>query len=101
MRQNDRLNMLYTKSFYGFEREGKSDSYLEKSVVSGIFAFKYPVKLSELVEKVQPLVGKGLRDVDFLLPKSAEQIKQEEKEAAELQAKVDAMSAYEKRKFEI
>jgi len=30
MRQNDRLNMLYTKHFYGFEKEGKSDTYLEK-----------------------------------------------------------------------
>ena len=30
MRQNDRLNMLYTKHFYGFEKEGKSESYLEK-----------------------------------------------------------------------
>jgi len=84
MRQNDRLNMLYTKHFYGFEREGKSEAYLESQVTSAIFAFRYPVKLSDLVEKVQPLVGKALRDIDFLLPKSAEKIKQEEKEADEL-----------------
>ena len=30
MRQNDRLNKLYTKHFYGFEKEGKADTYLEK-----------------------------------------------------------------------
>lgn len=30
MRQNDRLNMMYTKHFYGFEKEGKSEHYLEK-----------------------------------------------------------------------
>lgn len=52
MRQNDRLNMLYTKNFYGFEKEGKSDTYLEKQVSAGIFPFKYPVKLSELYDKL-------------------------------------------------
>lgn len=95
------MNMLYTKHFYGFEREGKSESYLEKQVNSGIFAFKYPLKLTELVEKVQPLVGKGLRDIEFLLPKSAEQIKQEEKEAAEVQKKIDAMTHHEKRRYDM
>ena len=30
MRQNDRLNMLYTKHFYGFEKGGKTEHYNEK-----------------------------------------------------------------------
>ena len=72
MRQNDRLNMLYTKHFYGFEKEGKCDHYLEKQVTSNIFNFKYPLKLSEVQDKLQPCVAKGLTDVDFLKPKSAE-----------------------------
>jgi hypothetical protein len=79
MRQNERLNMLYTKHFYGFEKEGKSDTYLEKQVSAGIFAFKYPVKLSELHDKLQPLVGKGFKNIEFMLPKSAEAIKEEQK----------------------
>lgn len=101
MRQNDRLNMLYTKNFYGFEKEGKSDTYLEKQVSAGIFAFKYPVKLSELHDKLQPQVGKGLKDIDFLLPKSAEAVKEEEKEAAALVDKISKMSPHEKRKYEL
>jgi hypothetical protein len=27
MRQNDKFNMLYTKYFYGFEKEGASQFY--------------------------------------------------------------------------
>ena len=72
MRQNDRLNMLYTKHFYGFEREGKSESYLEKQVSSAVFPFKYPLRLYDVQDKVLPLVGVGIRDINFLLPKSAE-----------------------------
>lgn len=44
--------MLYTKHFYGFEKEGKSDHYLEKAVTSNIFTFKYPLKLSEIQNKL-------------------------------------------------
>ena len=71
MRQNDRLNMLYTKHFYGFEKEGKSESYLEKQTTSAVFSFKYPLKLSEIQDKLQANVAKGLTDIQFLLPKPA------------------------------
>lgn len=40
--------MLYTKHFYGFEKEGKSETYLEKQVTSAIFTHKYPVKLYDI-----------------------------------------------------
>ena len=46
--------MLYTKHFYGFEKEGKSDSYLEKQVSAAIITFKYPIKLAQLQDKLQP-----------------------------------------------
>ena len=101
MRQNDRLNMLYTKHFYGFEREGKSESYLEKQVSAGIFAFKYPVRLAEIIEKLQPLIGVALKDIDFMLPKTAEKLKQEEKEAAALAERIERMTPVERRKFEL
>jgi len=84
MRQNDRLNMLYTKHFYGFEKEGKSESYLEKQTTAAMFSFKYPLKLAEIQDKLQTSIAKGLTDVQFLLPKSAEAIHEEEKEAAAL-----------------
>jgi len=76
--------MLYTKHFYGFEKEGKSESYLEKQTTAAMFSFKYPLKLAEIQDKLQTSIAKGLTDVQFLLPKSAEAIHEEEKEAAAL-----------------
>ncbi len=84
--------MLYTKNFYGFEKEGKSETYLEKQFSAGIFEFRYPVKLSEVQDKLLPQVAKGLRNIQFLLPKSAESIKEEEKQAAALQDRVSKMT---------
>jgi len=102
MRQNDRLNMLYTKHFYGFEREGKSESYLEKQVQPGsVFTFKYPLRMYDVQDKVLPLVATGLRNVDFLMPKTDEQLKEEAKQAEELQRKIDAMTPVERRKYEL
>ena len=69
MRQNDRLNMLYTKHFYGFEKECKSDTYLEKQTTASTFSFKYPVRLSEIQDKLQANVAKGLTDLEFLQAK--------------------------------
>jgi hypothetical protein len=73
--------MLYTRHFYGFEKEGKSDTYLEKQVTSSIFSFKYPLKLSEIQDKLHAYVTKPLTDVEIFLPKSEETAKEELKEA--------------------
>jgi len=85
--------MLYTKHFYGFEKEGKSESYLEKQTTAAVFAFKYPVKLSEIQDKLQANVAKGLTDIEFLLPKAVEDVRDEEKEAAALAEKLEKMTA--------
>ena len=50
LKQSDKLNMFYTKHFYGFEKEGKCDYYQEKAVQGTYFGFKYPLK-KKLVEK--------------------------------------------------
>ena len=41
LKQSDKLNMLYTKHFYGFEKEGKCDYYQEKACQGHYFNFKY------------------------------------------------------------
>ena len=40
--------MLYTKHFYGFEKEGKAEHYNEKSVVATTFDFRYPMRLVDI-----------------------------------------------------
>ena len=101
MRQNDRLNMLYTKHFYGFEKEGKADHYVEKQVTSNIFTFKYPLRMADVQEKLQPCIAKGLTDVQWLKPKSEEDIIAEQKEAAALAERIAAMTVHEKRRYEL
>ena len=50
LKQNDKLNMFYTKHFYGFEKEGKCDYYQEKAVTGHYFGFKYPIR-QDLINK--------------------------------------------------
>ena len=84
--------MLYTKHFYGFEKEGKTEHFLDKQVNANVINFRYPLKLSELQDKLHPQVCKGLTDVEFLKPKSEEQEKEEAKQAAELAEKIAKMT---------
>jgi len=93
--------MLYTKHFYGFEKEGKSETYLEKQTTASVFSFKYPVKLSEIQDKLQTNVAKGLTDVEFLLPKPLNDARDEEKEAAAEAEKLEQMSTIKRRRYEL
>ena len=92
--------MLYTKHFYGFEKEGKCDTYNEKQVVSNVFNFRYPVNQYEIQDKLQPCIGLGLTDVEWLIPESEESKKQKQREAAALAERVAAMTPIEKRKYD-
>lgn len=65
-----------------------------------MMSFKYPLKLSEIHEKLHACVAKPLSDVNFLLPKSEEEIKREEREAELLAEKVAKMDNLERRRFE-
>lgn len=44
LNNHDKLNILYNKYFYGFEKEGKSAYFQEKTVVGGYFPYRYPFK---------------------------------------------------------
>jgi hypothetical protein len=46
--QNEKFSILYNKYFYGFEKEGKSNYFLDNAVEEGVyFNFKFP--LNELL----------------------------------------------------
>lgn len=48
--QNERFSVLYNKYFYGFEKEGKSNYYLDNAVNGVYFNFRYPFN-EQLVNK--------------------------------------------------
>ena len=44
MRQNEKFNMMFTKYFYGFEKEGATAAYREgKSITGHYVSYRYPV----------------------------------------------------------
>ena len=100
MRQNERLNMLYTKHFYGFEKEGKSDYYLENKVTGHYFNFRYPFKESVLKYTLFKALNIPIKDVKFLLPRPQADIRREEEAKAKEDERISKMDAREKRKWE-
>lgn len=70
MRQNEKFNMLYTKYFYGFEKEAATGFFREgKNVQGHYFQYKYPILESELKNTLQKAINQPINDVSFLLPK--------------------------------
>ena len=100
MRQNDRLNMLFTKHFYGFEKEGKSDYYLEGKVTGHYFNFKYPFKESLLKFTLHKALHMPIKDVKFLLPKSLVEIQKEQEAKEKEEAMLKEMDERERKKWE-
>ena len=70
MRQNEKFNLLYTKYFYGFEKEGASSSYREgKSVLGHYIQYKYPILESALGDTLERAINFPISDASILLPK--------------------------------
>ena len=71
MRQNEKFNMLYTKYFYGFEKEGTTAFYREgKSVQGHYFNYRYPI-VEELARTLlQKLINYPVMEAQTLLPKT-------------------------------
>jgi len=90
MRQNEKLNLLYTKFFYGFEKEGRSNYFFEKAVHGHYFNYRYPIKESLLGDTIMKVLNEPVVDVDQLgLRPEAEgdredRIKKEEEEKQKL-----------------
>jgi hypothetical protein len=79
MRQNEKFNMLYTKYFYGFEKEGTTAFYREgKGILGHYFNYRYPI-VEEIARNLLPkLVNTPVTDAKTLLPKTQEVIDAEE-----------------------
>ena len=100
MRQNERLNMLYTKHFYGFEKEGKSDYFLEGKVTGHYFNYRYPFKESVLKYTLHKALNVPIKDVKFLLPKPSSETRKEEEAKAAEEERIAQMNERERRKWE-
>ena len=92
--------MLFTKHFYGFEKEGKSDYYLEGKVTAHYFSFKYPFKESLLKTTLQKAINMPINSVKFLLPKPQVEIDLENEEKENIQAMLNKMDDRERKKYE-
>lgn len=62
--------MMYTKFFYGFEKEGATVSYREGKAISGHYVqYKYPILESALEKTLSTAINYPISDVSILLPK--------------------------------
>ena len=101
MRQNEKFNMLYTKYFYGFEKEGATVSYREGKAIQGHYIqYKYPILETAIDLTLQKAINFPIADASILLPKSQAKIDAERIEAEELEKRIAAMDSREKRKYE-
>lgn len=75
IRQNDKFNMLYTKYFYGFEKEAATVSYRDgKSIQGHYFNYRYPFLESALDSTIARAINVPIKDAAFLLPKSQHEL---------------------------
>jgi len=103
IRQNDKFNMLYTKHFYGFEKEGKSAYYIEKQAQGHYFNYKYPVKESMIKDTILKVLSEAVDEdsIKRIKPKSNVELEKEQQVKENEQKRIDAMTGVEKRKWEI
>lgn len=93
--------MMYTKHFYGFEKECSSVAYREGKAITGhYFSYRYPVIEKLLTSRLQKALNLPVNDVKFLLPRSEEDIQAEKQEKIDLEVRIAAMDAREKRRYE-
>ena len=61
---HDKLNILYNKYFYGFEKEGKSQYFLEKQVTGAYVLYKYPFKEDLLPTTIMMALNVPIRSAE-------------------------------------
>jgi hypothetical protein len=105
MRQNDKLNILYTKYFYGFEKEGKSNYFFEKAVFGHYFNYKIDFKEAFIGDTIMKALNEPILNVDEmgLRPEAAadaeQRMKLEAEEKQELDEKLAAMTVRERSRY--
>lgn len=100
LKQSDKLNMFYTKHFYGFEKEGKCDYYQEKASKGHYFNFKFPLKQDMLEDVLTRCLNIPVNSIQFLLPKSYGERVKEERESAALEQRLANMTVRERRHYD-
>jgi hypothetical protein len=101
MRQNEKFNMLYTKYFYGFEKEGATAAYRDgKSTHGHYLNYRYPILESAINSTLRKALNHPITDVNFLLPKSSHEIDKELQAQKELEVRIAAMDTKEKRRYD-
>lgn len=68
----EKLNILYNKYFYGFEKEGKSSYFQEKAVTGFYLPFRYPFREDLLDSTLMQALNVPLASADALKPKDLE-----------------------------
>jgi len=100
MNSNDKLNVLYNKFFYGFEKEGKSSYHLPNQVSGAFYSHCFPVA-EHMVNYLQKGIMVPLTDpFKQLVPKSEEEMLKEEEEQDKRKAWLKSLPKEERRKIE-
>ena len=99
--QFEKMNILYNKYFYGFEKEGKSAYFQEKAVTGIYLPFRYPFREDLLDSTLHLALNVPVSNVESLRPRDlvAEQKETEEKENR-LKKQMEEMTKDEQRKIE-
>lgn len=100
LRQSEKLNMFYTKHFYGFEKEGKCDYFQEKQCSGHYFNFRYPLRRDLLETNLGKCLNMPVDDVKFLLPKTQGELREEAKERERVEYMLAQMTPRERRQYE-
>lgn len=83
MRQNEKFNLMYTKYFYGFEKEGASQAYRDGKGVKGHYVqYRYPILAAALPDTLERALNFPIEDAAVLLPRDQKQIDAELREQA-------------------
>jgi hypothetical protein len=99
--QHEKMNILYNKYFYGFEKEGKSAYFQEKTVTGVYFPYRYPFREDLLPTTLLAALNIPIRDPEALRPRDIEAEKKEaEEKENRLKRQLAELTSKEQRKHE-
>lgn len=97
----EKLNILYNKYFYGFEKEGKSAYFQEKAVTGFYLPFRYPFREDLLDSTLMQALNVPLGSADALKPKDLEgEARAEQDKENRFKKQFEQMTLKEQRKVE-
>ena len=75
--QFEKMNILYNKYFYGFEKEGKSAFFQEKAVSGFYLPYRYPFREDLIDSTIHLALNLPVSNVESLKPRDLEAEKKE------------------------